>query len=82
MNVKELREALTDKPDDMQVILQKDPEGNGYSPLADADGDAVYIAKDAEVYSTDWSADDACMDKEEWDEVLSKPRALILHPMY
>ncbi len=39
MTVKELREALVDLPDDMPVIMQKDGEGNGYSPLYCADGD-------------------------------------------
>ncbi|MFF5973701.1 hypothetical protein ACFY7C_19450 [Streptomyces sp. NPDC012769] len=34
MKIKELREALAGFPDDMEVILQKDAEGNGYSPLA------------------------------------------------
>lgn len=39
MNVKELREALEGLPEDMPVVLQKDGEGNGYSPLSVADGD-------------------------------------------
>lgn len=44
MTVKELREALAELPDDMPVILQKDSEGNGYSPLAGADGeDSFYV---------------------------------------
>jgi hypothetical protein len=33
------------------------------------------------VYSMDWSADDACMDEEEWEDIKAKPRALILHPV-
>ena len=36
MNVRELREAIKDLPDEWPVILQKDAEGNGYSPLDDA----------------------------------------------
>ena len=43
MNIKELKEVLKDLPDDMEVILQKDSEGNGYSPAAGADPNAVYI---------------------------------------
>lgn len=39
MTVKELREALAGLPDDMPVILQKDAEGNGFSPLDGASGD-------------------------------------------
>lgn len=33
MTVKDLKKLIKDLPDDMPVILQKDPEGNGYSPL-------------------------------------------------
>jgi hypothetical protein len=32
--VKELIEILSDLPDDSVVVLQRDSEGNGYSPLA------------------------------------------------
>lgn len=39
MTVKDLRKALVGLPDEMPVILQKDGEGNGYSPLSQADGD-------------------------------------------
>ena len=46
MNVKELRDALAGLPDDMPVILQKDAEGNGYSPLYGVDGEnAAYVAR-------------------------------------
>ena len=41
MNVKNLKEAIANLPDEMEVILQKDSEGNGYSPLSGADADAV-----------------------------------------
>lgn len=45
MNVKELREALEGLPDWMLVILQKDGEGNGYSPLDGVTRDnASYVA--------------------------------------
>lgn len=33
MTVKELRKLLDEYPDDYVVILQKDTEGNGHSPL-------------------------------------------------
>ena len=45
MTVKELRDALATMPDDLLVILQRDGEGNGYSPIAGADGDNnAYVA--------------------------------------
>jgi hypothetical protein len=84
MTVKELKEAIANLPDEMEVVLQKDSEGNGCSPLAGADPDAVYIPDSTwsgDVYSMDWSADDACMSEEEWEEIKSKPRTLILHPV-
>ena len=34
MNVKQLRLLLERLPDDMEIILQKDAEGNGFSPLS------------------------------------------------
>ncbi len=83
MNVKELKEAIAHLPDDMEVVVQKDPEGNGYSPLAGADPDAVYIPetdKYGDVYSIDWTADDAAMEEDDWKDILAKPRALILFP--
>jgi hypothetical protein len=84
MTVKELKEAIVNLPDEMEVVLQKDAEGNGYSPLSGADPDAVYISETTwygDVYSMNWTADDACMTDEEWEYIKSKPRTLILHPV-
>lgn len=81
MNVKELKEAIANLPDEMQIVLQKDPEGNGYSPIDGADPNSVYT-EDGEVYDMSWSADDACMTNEEWESMKVKPRTLILYPKY
>ncbi len=84
MNVKELKEAINNLPDDMEVIIQKDAEGNDYSPLSGVDPDAVYISHNTWrgiVYSLAWSAEDACLTEEEWDIIRTKPPALILHPV-
>jgi hypothetical protein len=84
MTVKKLKEAIVNLPDEMEVVLQKDAEGNGYSPLSGADPDAVYISETTwygDVYSMDCTADDACMTDEEWEDIKSKPRTLILHPV-
>lgn len=35
MKVKELKELLSNIDDDYEVVLSKDGEGNGFSPLAD-----------------------------------------------
>lgn len=84
MTVSELRAELQGLPDDMEVILQKDAEGNGYSPLYVADPDAVYIADttySGDVYSMDWSHDDACMSKAKWKKIKAMPRCLVLAPV-
>jgi len=52
--VGELLDYLATQPRDRKVILQKDAEGNGYSPLADAD-ESMYVAEcewDGDVYMT------------------------------
>ncbi len=54
MNVKELIEALSEFDGDTLIVLQKDGEGNGYSPLAGADY-ALYLPENTwsgEVYSS------------------------------
>ena len=84
MTIKDLKEAIANLPNEMEVILQKDSEGNGYSPLSGADADAVYIPETTwygDVYFMDWTADDACMTDEEWEGIKSNPRALILVPV-
>ena len=84
MNVKELREFLQDLPDEMEVILQKDAEGNGFSPLEGLSSDCVYTPTTTwfgEVHDTKWTADEACMSEEELAEMNSKPRSLILYPV-
>ena len=84
MKVSELIEELSKWAPDTEVILQKDSEGNGYSPLSCIDGNAVYVAESTwagEVYSTDNSADDNCMDENEWEELLKGPRCVVLAPV-
>ena len=84
MTVKELKKEIADLPDDMVVILQKDAEGNGFSSLEDVDPNCIYVENSTwsgDVYSPDWSADDACMDDDEWEEIKKKPRYLVLAPV-
>ena len=84
MNVKELKQFLSGLPDDMEIIIQKDGEGNDYSPLYGADSDAIYIPDSTwsgRVYSTNWKAYDVCMEEKEWENMLKNPRCLVLHPV-
>ncbi len=83
MKIKELKEVIKNLPDDMEVILQKDSEGNGYSPLYGVDSNAIYISESTwygEVYDLDWTADDCCIEEDEWEEIKSKPKCLVLSP--
>jgi len=54
MTVRELREALAGLPDDMLVVMSRDAEGNGYSPLVET-SESMYVAEttwSGEVYPT------------------------------
>ena len=84
MNVKELREALAGLDDDMKVVLQIDAEGNGYKRVNGADADGIIVNEDQysfDVYSDSWDATEADMDEDEWAELLTQPRVLVVHPL-
>ncbi len=88
MKVKDLKEYLNNlssEYDDCLVICQKDPEGNGYSPLSDADENAMYLPNSTwsgDVFDTRWSAEDACMSKQEWEDMKkTHPRCILLCPV-
>ena len=85
MTVKELKQAIDNLPDDMEVILQKDSEGNGYSPLSGADSNAIYIPDSTysgDVYNVDYTAEDNCMKEDKWENIKKyNPRALVLYPL-
>lgn len=84
MKNRELVEMLLKGDPEAEVILQKDSEGNGYSPLAGVDLVAVYVPENSysgEVYSIDWSAEDSGKTEEEWQEILTGPRCVVLFPL-
>jgi hypothetical protein len=84
MKVKELLVELKKANQDAEVILQKDSEGNDYSPLKGADLNVVYIANSewsGNVYSMDWTADDACKTSAEFADIKAKPRCVVLYPI-
>lgn len=51
MKVNELRTRLADFNGDLEVILSKDAEGNGFSPAAEVDGPCEYVPE------TTWSGE-------------------------
>jgi len=84
MTVKELLKELEDTDPETEVILQKDGEGNGYSPLAGVDIDTVYIPDSTwsgDIYPMEWSCEEACMDEDEWDEIKDRTKCVLLYPV-
>lgn len=87
MTVKELKDKLARLPDDMEVVMSSDAEGNKISPLA-ASAVVVYtpyntwsrnsgeVAQDDEETFQDYALDG--MTREEWD---AKARTLCLWPV-
>jgi len=85
MKIRELLEVIKNLDPEMECIIQKDAEGNGYSPLAGADPDCIYNDTTSwygVVYDVTMTAYDAEMDSDSWEAMLKKPRCLVLHPVY
>ena len=84
MRSHELARLLLENPD-VELIMQKDAEGNGYSPLSGIEFDVVYVADNTwsgEVYSKSYTADDNCMEEEEWSQLkLTNSGYAVLHPI-
>lgn len=82
MTLAELRAALAalNLPDDTPVILARDAEGNGYSPVAQAD-DAMYEAESTYSGQLYASPEMRAAEPDEWDEAPdSAVRAIFLWP--
>jgi hypothetical protein len=78
MTIKELKEQISNLPDDMEIILLKNEEGNEHSPLSEVEFEAVYI--DGKLWFTDWDAEDVEMKESEWEEIRSNPKVMIMIP--
>lgn len=84
MTVKELKDAIANLPDNMEVIVQKDAEGNDFSPLYGVDPDVVYVPESTwsgYIYDIKMSAADACFSEEKWEVIKLREKALILYPI-
>lgn len=79
--VGELLDYLATQPRDRKVVLQKDAEGNGYSPLADAD-EGMYEATSTwsgEMYQT---PEVVAAEPGEWSDAPdSAERVVVLGPV-
>ena len=58
MTILQLKNAIADLPDDMPVIIQKDAEGNGYSPCVGASGEDAFYIPDGSYSGTVYNAED------------------------
>lgn len=82
MKIKELKKAIENLPDDMELLLQDDDEGNGYSHLYGIDTNAICLDIEEynpeKIYHTKDTASENCVSEEEWEEILTLPRVGIL----
>lgn len=85
MKVSSLIKQLNTCDPNSEVIVQKDGEGNGFSPLSCVSKNAIYIPESTwsgEVFSLGWSAEDCCLEEDEWKQmkITHKP-VIILVPI-
>jgi hypothetical protein len=81
LTVKELKEIIANLPDDMEVVVQRDSEGNGYRTAYAADPDCVWSDDEETIYSTNLTAQDNGMEEDEWEKMKKeKPRVLVIAP--
>lgn len=83
MIVSELIELLQKADPNSKVILEKDAEGNGYSPLSEVNLSMCYLPESewsGQVFDPDWTAVEACMHEEDWEEFIERPRVVVLGP--
>jgi len=85
LKVQELIDDLLKMNPDAELVLQKDSEGNGYSPCAGADDEAIYVPENTwsgVVYDTTWSIEDVGMDEDEWEDLKkTAQKAVVLYPI-
>jgi hypothetical protein len=82
MNVKELIELLKGCDQEATVLVASDEEGNSYHLLSEAIGEANFDVDGREItpYYTEWSAQDCCMDDEEYENMRELPKAIVIGP--
>lgn len=84
MKVYQLIEILKEQDQNSEVILQKDAEGNGYSPLCDVAANTIYVEESTwsgSVYDVDSSNEDHCLTTTEWEEIKALPKCVLLYPI-
>jgi len=59
------------------VMISGDAEGNYFS---EGVGIERGVFKDDTFYSLEWSADDACLEQEEWDKMRAGQQCIVIWP--
>ncbi len=79
MNIKELKELIKDEPDDREVYLSSDEEGNDFNRAVDV---GYMIMNEGTEYDPSWNYEDADFDsEEEWEQYKKDhPAALVIWP--
>jgi len=81
LTVRDLKEIICGLPDDMQVVVQRDSEGNGYNPAYAADPNCIWDKYKENILSTNETAADNCLEPEDWEKLLKEsPRVLVIAP--
>lgn len=89
MKLEELKQVIDELynnlPPDTEIILQKDAEGNGHSPLSSINSNAIYIPTSTwsgNVYNTKLTAKENGLNPDQGLEIISRyPKAIILSPV-
>jgi hypothetical protein len=83
MKVKELIEELQKLNGESEVVLQRDAEGNGYSPLCGVDGESIYVPDSTwsgQVYPVE-NIEDYVEEPEDIKEILKNDKCVVLWPI-
>lgn len=82
MNIKQLKEVIKDLPDNMEVVIQTEREYEfdplKAVPLVTANSNVIYQPKRGNAYLIEWSAEEACWEEEDWEELKTQPKSLLL----
>ena len=83
MKSHELAKLLLSKPN-VEILLQKDEEGNGYTEMRGVDFNVICVYEDYEysIYDPTWDAEQAGLDEEEWEALKQEhvDKNAILYP--
>lgn len=82
MNVKQLIEQLSQLDPEAVVLVSSDEEGNSYHYLSEAMSECNIDIDGCDItpWFAEWSAEDCCMDEEEYTEMRQLPKGLVIGP--